>query len=462
MPIPTRLKRLLDLLPHDATPYLVGGCVRDWLLGSEIKDFDVEIFNISMNDLVQILSKHGRTDTVGRSFGVIKWTPIKGETYDIAIPRRETKTGDGHRGFDVEPDPQLDPKVAASRRDFTINSIMYDARKHQILDPFEGQNDLENKRLKHTSNAFSEDPLRVLRGMQFAGRFGMQGDPSTLKLCQSISNHYSELPPERIWSEWYKWATQSRFPSKGLKFLKNSGWLEHFPELKALIDTPQDPEWHPEGNVWNHTNHCCDALVHQPEWKSSEPSEDRAVWMFSVLLHDIGKPETTERVVRNGRERIVSPGHDKVGAKKADCFLERLKSPNVIRDRVCPLISEHMIHVQKMTNRAVRRLSKRLEPETIPSLCVVMTSDAMGRPPLKPGIPKFIEQLRNKAAELEVLTQAPSPFLRGSDLMEMGLSPGKQIGILLHQAYELQIEGEITDRTQAFQWARQQVNLLET
>ena len=289
----------------------------------------------------------------------------------------------------------------------------------------------------------------------------MHGDPDTLKLCQSISNQYGELPSERVWSEWYKWATQSRLPSKGLQFLKDSGWLEPFQELVALINTPQDPEWHPEGNVWNHTKHCCDALVNQPEWKSDASPEDRAVWMFAVLLHDVGKPETTETVVRNGKERTVSPGHDKVGAKRADRFFERLKAPHGIRDRVRPLISEHMIHVQTITNRAVRRLSKRLEPESIPSLCVVMTSDAMGRPPLKPGIPKFVDQLRDKAAELEVLTQAPSPFLRGSDLIEMGLSPGKKIGTLLHQAYDLQIEGELTNPTQAFQWARQQIILLK-
>ncbi|MDA7627563.1 HD domain-containing protein [Verrucomicrobia bacterium] len=455
MPIPNAVMKLLDLLPENATPYLVGGCVRDWLLGIAIKDFDIEVFNISMDKLIRILSKHGRTDTVGRSFGVIKWTPCKGETYDIAIPRKETKTGDGHQGFDIETDPQLDPRIAASRRDYTINSIMYDLRKHAIIDAFGGQSDLENRRLKHTSDAFSEDPLRVMRGVQFAARFGMCGDPATLELCRSIRNQFNQLPPERLWNEWYKWASQSRFPSKGLQFLADSGWLENFPELAALRHTPQDPEWHPEGNVWNHTNHCCDSLAGEFDWISATSPEDRAVWMFAVLLHDIGKPDTTERTMRKGIERIVSPGHDKIGAKIADLFLKKLKAPNILRARVCPLVSEHMIHLQTITNRAVRRLSKRLEPESIPSLCLVMAADAMGRPPLEPNIPKFIEQLRIQAAELEVLTKAPIPFLRGNDLIQMGLPSGKEIGALLHQAYELQIEGELEDRSQALQWARQ-------
>ena len=458
MPIPSRLKNLLEMLPQGVIPYLVGGSVRDWLLGIKVKDYDVEVFNITMEDLVALLVKHGRTDTVGRSFGVIKWTPCKGETYDIAIPRKETKTGKGHRGFDVAPDPQLPPEIAASRRDYTINSIMYDPLKHTILDPFEGQKDLELRQLKHTSEAFVEDPLRVLRGMQFAGRFGMKGTPETMELCRSIRRDFHELPMERVWGEWNKWATQSRFPSHGLQFLQESGWLTHFPELAALIETPQDPEWHPEGDVWNHTNHCCNALVKLPEWQQTRSIQDRSAWMFAVLLHDIGKSKTTEKAIKKGRERIVSPGHDKVGAKMADQFLERLQAPNIIRERVSPLVAQHMIHVQTISDRMVRRLSKRLEPESIPSLCTLMTADAMGRPPLKPDVPEYIGKLREKAAELEVLAEAPTPFLRGNDLIELGFPPGRQIGTLLHQAYELQLEGEIQDHMSALHWLRQQSN----
>ena len=187
--------------------------MRDGLLGIDIKDYDVEVFNIPLIDLLKVLEKQGRVDTVGRAFGVIKWTPCKGETYDIAVPRKELKSGKGHRGFDVEPDPYLPHELAASRRDYTINSIMYDPLKHEMLDPFGGKNDLDRKVLRHTSEAFAEDPLRVLRGMQFAGRFGMTGDQETLRLCQKISEQFHELPMERVWAEWNKWAAQSRFPS---------------------------------------------------------------------------------------------------------------------------------------------------------------------------------------------------------------------------------------------------------
>ncbi len=461
MPIPSSLMHLFNVLPATATPLMVGGCVRDWLLGSDINDFDVEIFNISFTYLHKILSKHGRTNAVGKSFGVIKWTPRKGETYDIAIPRKEKKTGIGHRGFEVTHDPQLSPESAAARRDFTINAIMYDPKKQVILDPYHGQKDLKNRKLKHTSNAFSEDPLRVLRGMQFAARFDMSGDDETLELCRSIQDHFKELPRERIWHEWYKWSTQSRKPSKGLQFLKGSGWLKHFIELSALINTPQDPEWHPEGDVWNHTLHCCDALANQPDWLDGAPL-DRAVWMFAILLHDIGKSRTTEKVMKHGRMRVVSPGHDKIGANLADDFFDRIQAPKVITERVRPLIMEHMIHISSVSDRMVRRLAKRLEPETIPSLCLIMTADALGRPPKEPKIPESIQALREKAQELEVLSQAPQPILKGGDLIALGMKPGKQIGILLKQIYDLQLEGTIQTRPQAFDWVRSKLETTDS
>ena len=458
MQIPHPLETLIKELPSHARPYLVGGCVRDGLLGLPVKDYDLEIFGIRFDDLMVILKKHGRTDTVGKSFGIIKWTPVKGQTFDIALPRKEIKSGKGHRGFNVVADPNLTTTEAAARRDFTINAIMYDPIRHEMMDPYDGRKDLENRILRCTSSAFAEDPLRVLRGMQFAGRFGLTGHPDTIKLCQSIKQEFHELASERVWEEWRKWACLSRFPSMGLAFLDQTGWMEHFPELRSMQNVPQDPVWHPEGDVWKHTCHCCDALVNLPSWTKAENEEDRLVWMLAILLHDTGKVSTTSKVEKDGQMRIVSPGHDRVSAILADEFLLRMKAPNIIRERVIPLVAQHMIHVNTITDRAVRRLAKRLEPETIPSLCTVMSADAMGRPPLSTSIPEHIHEIRKRAEELDVLSNAPTPFLKGRDLMAMGIEPGKQMGEWLQQAYELQLEGELENREKALNWVRVQTN----
>lgn len=452
--IPHHLEALLKALPKDARPYLVGGCVRDGLLGLPVKDFDLEVFGVPYEDLINVLQSLGRTDEVGRSFGVIKWTPQKGETYDIALPRREIKSGKGHRGFEVVADPYLSPAEAATRRDFTINAIMYDPIHHAILDPFNGRDDLERCILRHTSPAFAEDPLRVLRGMQFAGRFGLKGDAATLTLCGSIKDQYQDLAVERIWEEWRKWAALSRHPSMGLQFLDASGWLEHFPELHAMKGVPQDPIWHPEGDVWQHTCHCCDALVKLPAWQSANSEQDRQVWMLAVLLHDTGKTTTTSSVEKEGKMRIVSPGHDKVSATLAEDFLFRLKAPNQIRERIIPLVAQHMIHVNTVTDRAVRRLAIRLEPETIPSLCTVMAADAMGRPPLSRTIPDHIQEIQKRAEALDVLANAPEPFIQGRDLIALGMHPGKKMGELIRQSYELQLEGTLDTQQTALEWVR--------
>ncbi|MDA7617942.1 MAG: HD domain-containing protein [Verrucomicrobiota bacterium] len=456
MQLPPRLEGLLKHLPSSAQPYLVGGCVRDWILGITVKDYDLEVFNISAKGLRQILENHGRTDTVGRCFGVIKWTPCKGETYDIALPRREIKKGKGHRGFTIFPDPELSTQEAASRRDYTVNAIMYDPARKTLLDHFGGIEDLQNLVLRHTSPAFTEDPLRVLRGMQFAGRFGMKGHPKTMALCRSIKHQFRDLSLERVWEEWRKWASQSSRPSMGLHFLKNSGWLEYFPELEDTIGTPQDPEWHPEGDVWQHTCHCCDALTKLPDWKTTKLPLNKVVWMMATLLHDAGKPSTTEKAEKNGRMRIVSPGHDQKSVDLAKTFFRRIKAPKTVQERVIPLIAQHMIYTKNITDRAVRRLSHRLLPETIPSLCTLMSADAMGRPPASQALPEHIEKLRKKASQLDVLSKAPRPFLTGHDLLKEGFKPGKRLGMLLRQAYDLQMEGAIESRPAALEWMRQQ------
>ncbi|MFN7137895.1 MAG: CCA tRNA nucleotidyltransferase [Limisphaerales bacterium] len=448
--VPTELEKLLRGSPELSRAYLVGGCVRDALLGIPHKDFDLEVFGLNYDQLVNVLSRWGKTDLVGRSFGVVK---LKAGEYifDFTIPRRDSKVAPGHKGFSIEFDEGISPEEAASRRDFTVNALMYDPRSGELLDFFGGKADLQNRILRHTSPAFTEDPLRVLRGMQFASRFNLKPAAETIELCRSIKGSFHELAVERVREEWFKWAEKSTVPSIGLQFLRDTGWIDHFPELKAIIGTPQDPEWHPEGDVFTHTCHCCDAMANLPEWLASD-SESRIVYMLAVLLHDLGKATTTDHQMRDGRMRVVSPGHEQESVPLAEKFLKRIAAPFAIRDRIYPLVANHMAHVQQVTDRAVRRLSKRLEPENIHGLCILMSADAMGRPPRPAEVPKMVHKLREKADELQVHSGAPKAILLGRHLIQLGLHPGPEFGRILNAAYDAQLEGSFFTLEEANHW----------
>jgi tRNA nucleotidyltransferase (CCA-adding enzyme) len=225
---------------------------------------------------------------------VIKLNTAYGEELDITIPRRETKTGTGHTGFEIEPDPFMTVKEAMERRDFTFNAIGYDPLTTDILDPYNGANDLKNRLLRPVSNRFKEDPLRVIRAMQFAGRFNLHTTPELNSMSQEVKSSFKELAAERVFQEWRKWAVKSTHPSKGLDVLDQTGWLEHFPELQALKNCPQDPKWHPEGDVFTHTKHCCDALAELDFFKNSSPDQ-KEILMLTILGHDFGKPAKTKK-----------------------------------------------------------------------------------------------------------------------------------------------------------------------
>ncbi len=451
MNLPEKLASLLRNVPALARAYLVGGCVRDALLGIAHQDFDLEVYGVNYETLARALSAHGRVDLVGKSFGVIKFSGPGGGQWDFSLPRRDSKMAAGHKGFQVAFEPDIEPREAASRRDFTINALMFDPRTGAYLDFFGGRDDLEKRVLRHTSPAFVEDPLRVLRGMQFAARFDLTPAPETVGLCQSIVNTFPELAVERVGMEWFKWALASARPSAGLRFLKATGWLRHFPEIAALDGTLQDPEWHPEGDVFTHTCHCCDVLAALPEWRAADETT-RRVLMFAVLAHDFAKPQTTHEAEREGRMRIVSPGHEEQGGPLAETFLTRINAPNEIKARVVPLVMHHLAHLQAASHRSVRRLANALRPATIAELCLVMTADHFGRPPKPQVLHAGITGLRVKADELRLQDAAPKPLLQGRHLIERGLSPGKQFGKLLEEAFEAQLEGAFHDLEGALKW----------
>lgn len=445
------LRAAIAGLPAEADPCLVGGCVRDWLLGVAVADFDVEVFGVAEEALIRSLAPHGRIDAVGRSFGVLKVTLSDGCTHDFSIPRRDSKVGAGHRGFIATPDPGLTKPEAAARRDYTLNSMMWRVRTGELLDFFGGQRDLQGRVLRHTSPAFTEDPLRVLRGMQFAGRFGLSAAPETLALCRQIRGSLAELAGERIREEWIKWAAKSSQPSAGLRFLRETGWLEHYPELAGLVGVMQDAEWHPEGDVWTHTLHCMDALAGLAGWRAAG-AEQRVTLSLAVLLHDIGKPSCTRAEEREGRMRIVSPGHEVEGRRMTEGFLARIRAPGDAAAKVPALVANHMVRFGEVSPRAIRRLAHRLSPATISDLLLVMTADCFGRPPLPAVVAPAVEDIRRVADSLALADQAPRPILLGRHLVARGMTPGPAFKEWLDRAFEAQLTGEFSDPQGAAEW----------
>jgi tRNA nucleotidyltransferase (CCA-adding enzyme) len=457
-PIPDDLRAMLGAVRRIGRPRLVGGGVRDWLLGQESKDFDVEVAGVDFEGLRRSLAGFGATDVIGRSFGVIKVRGEAGTEYDFSLPRRESKTGAGHRGFAVEPDPTLGDAEAAARRDFTVNAIAVDPFTGEVVDPYNGRDDLRARILRHTSAAFSEDPLRVLRAFQLAARLDFTLAPETASLCREISGSFSELPVERIWAEWDKWAVKSVRPSRGLDVLEQTGWMRHFPEVAALRGTPQEPDWHPEGDVLTHTAHCLDALVSLAEWRAAPPARRRLL-SFSVLAHDFGKPSTTQHAERRGAMRWVSPGHEAAGGPLAESFLRRIGAPLEMDAPVKALVAHHLAHHHgsngDYSDTQVRRLARKLAPATIDDLGVVMAADSMGRPPLDSAeILALIARLRARASSLALEASAPRPIVQGRHLIAMGRKPGPEFKPVLDAAFEAQLDGAFSDEAGGLDWLR--------
>jgi tRNA nucleotidyltransferase (CCA-adding enzyme) len=273
-----------------------------------------------------------------------------------------------------------------------------------------------------------------------------------------MAGTYAELPVERVWAEWEKWATKSTRPSRGLEVLEATGWIRHFPEVAALRGTPQEPEWHPEGDVLTHTGHCLDALVTFVGWHAA-PDARKRMLAFAVLAHDFGKPGTTHRAERRGAERWVSPGHEAAGGPLADSFLRRIGAPLELDAPVRSLVIHHLAHHHgregDFSDPQVRRLARRLAPATIEDLALVMAADSMGRPPLpSTEILALIDRLRARAQELEIQASAPRPILHGRHLIALGRTPGPDFKPILDAAFEAQLDGAFADEAGGVAWLR--------
>ena len=428
----------------------VGGCVRDALFGRESKDFDVEVYGLDAGQAETLLrSLNFRFNAAGKSFGVFKLHDVP---VDIALPRRESKRGFGHRGFIVEGDPHMSLKEAAARRDFTVNSIYFDPLSEEILDPFNGRKDLENRILRHTSEAFSEDPLRVLRAMQFAARFRFDVAAETVELCRQIEPE--GLSSERIFEEWSKLILRGEEISRGLNFLRDCGWVQYFPELEALIGVQQDPLWHPEGDVWNHTLATLDTFARE---RIGDDFEDLVVG-FAVLCHDFGKPATTRFFEKDGRWHAY--GHDRAGCAPAKKFLERMTNFRELIDGVLPLVLCHMQPIAiwrgNAGDSAVRRLANRVG--RIDRLLRVCSADTMGVSTKKNAeLRDASSWLLERADALQVKNAAPKPIILGRHLIALGIAPGKTFKPILDACYEAQLDGKIFNTEDGIRFVREKI-----
>lgn len=437
---------------------LVGGCVRDWVMGRKAKDWDVEVYGVAPARLRALLEKFGRVDAVGEAFTVYKL----GHDLDVSLPRRERKTGSGHRGFIIEGDPSMSVEEAARRRDFTINAILQDPLNGDILDPFDGRADLERRLLRAVSReTFAEDSLRVLRAAQLAARFEFDIEAETVELCRAID--LSDLPAERIWGELEKLLLLPAHPSIGFGWLaKLNATPQLFPEINALVGVSQEYDWHPEGNVDVHTWLTVDRAR---ELIDDLPYAKQATVMLAALCHDFGKPATTEFI--EGRTR--SRGHDEAGVAPTLAFLDRLKIYTLegydVRAQVVELVRAHLKPGEfynkraEVSDGAFRRLARRCELDL---LYRVARADTLGRNAEWVPRERWFDAVPQewfiaRARELAVEERAPAPLLLGRHLLALGLRPSPRIGEITRAVYEMQLDGRVRTLEEAQEAARELV-----
>lgn len=423
---------------------LVGGSVRDMYFGKIPKDYDLEMYTLEQEKIKEVAGRFGTLKEIGESFGIIHLPLANGMGIDMSLPRTDSKIKDAtneHTGFDIKLDPNMSIKEAAKRRDFTMNSLAADPLTGELFDHYGGLKDIENKVLKATDMIlFADDACRVLRGLQFISRFDLKMETETEALMTSIVPRVEKLAKSRIREEWKKLLLKGDYLSEALDAAKQIGLLEKlYPELEILSDTPQDKEWHPEGDVWIHTKMVLSEA--KKVCRRDNLNEDQSfVIMLSALAHDLGKPATT---VFEENGRITSRGHEQAGEKPAKRFLESITDEVGVIENVIPLVVNHMtpgswyratLKGIQVSDGAVERLARKLAPATIQQLVWLCEADHRGR-----GLPGLQEKkvyeagemLTMRAEEVGVYKEKPHNLFSGKDLIALGFKPGKSFGILI-------------------------------
>lgn len=414
------------LADEGGKPVVVGGWVRDSLLGlPQSPDYDLEVFGLPPKKLKKLLSNFGPVHVVGRQFGVLKLQGAEAE-FDVSVPRRESKTGKGHKGFWIGTDPWMTFEEASARRDFTINAMGFDVLEKKLLDPHGGMVDLNNQMIRHVGPAFGEDPLRVLRAMQFAGRFGFSIHPETLAICQE--QDLTELPRERLWEEFKKLLLKAEKPSQGLKYMKDLAVLPYFPEfllLEEAVDTEGKSLWQAGFNV----------LDELGKERHGEAEKDLPL-MCAGLCEGFFHLDDPENGIKRSEEVLARLTNETVVLKAVKALLENREAPGKIAKSP-----------PKEQAGAIRRLALAL-----PLYQLIKFSGAIARARGRDTSPG--ERLLEQAKELGVSDGPPEPLLLGRHLKTLNFSPGPEMGKILSEAFEKQLDGEFKTLDQALDWAK--------
>ena len=461
------VEKIVDRISQEnGSALLVGGAVRDLLLESDastssartgsfysahpeekskissreiIKDLDIEIHGLSVEKLQELLATFGPVSLVGKSFGVLR---LHGLDIDWSLPRKDSSG----RHPQVTIDPHMNFADAFKRRDLTINAMGIDLKTYELIDPWGGYQDLKAGILRATdAHFFIEDPLRLFRVMQFISRFQMQPDQSLNEICSKMS--LAGISVERIESEFDKLFLKSTRPSLGIRWLKQIERLkEILPELYATIDVPQNPDWHPEGDVFEHTMQAIDAGALQTYANEKE----MLMGMYGLLCHDLGKVTTTRMI--DGVWRSL--GHEDAGVEPAKKLLKRFTRRVELIDAVAKIVRHHMAPGLFVKNGAkppaYKRLALKLAPEvTMELLTKVSLADKSGRNgqsdlPLNKPLPD-IEEFLKRAQQLHVAYKPEEPIIQGRDIADF-VKPGPEMGRLVKRAYEIQIDEGISDK----------------
>lgn len=456
---PTVIELCAEVRRLGGIAFVVGGAARDLFIAEragvpvEFKDVDIEVFGVSTNLLEAALSQRWNIDVVGKAFGVIK---LHGLPIDVSVPRRERKTGEGHADFSIEADPTMTVEQAAARRDFTINAISFDPLEDRWVDPYNGRQAILDKVLDPVTDRFKEDALRVLRGMQFIARFDLTPTQRCLEMCRELSQ--DNLPKERLFEEWKKLLLRGKAIKKALDFLLEIGWLERFyPELFALVGSPQHPQWHPEGCVYTHT-----ALVVEAFTRGTfENDDEKLVLGLAALCHDLGKPETAVfgPTKKNPVPHWTNHDHEH-HIKPAERFLARLTNETKLVERVLAICQAHMTPSSFYRNGAelpaFRRLAMRVP---IKQLVKMLRFDQGGRGPTMPPDEEMIAWFEGEAARAGVQHEKPKPLVLGRDLIaRFQYPPGPKMGKILDTLMEKQLAGEFSTKEDGLTIAQQIIN----
>lgn len=440
---------------------LVGGAVVDILYGKPAKDWDLEVYGLGYDKLYQILGEYGPSK-VGKSFGIIKLTSSKcgGLDLDISVPRRDNQIGVGHKDIDCTLDPNMTAKEAAMRRDFTINSLFVCLKTNCLIDYFGGLKDLQRGILRATDpKTFVGDPVRMMRAPQLLARKAKSVDPLTKDLVRGMVGTYPALAKERVYEEFKKLLLLAEKPSVGLSFMREVGLVQCFPELQALIGCEQNPEWHPEGDVWIHSLEVADSAVYAAK---HVPEEWKEAFVFGALLHDVGKPTTTitpemvagehplvkeltQKLNKTAKEVLwTAYGHDVKGRTPAETFMMRLTNDKKLIQRSTDIVGYHMQPYNLMQGEARTTAYKRLHNKLrLDVLGWMSKCDCCGRPDRSIHDPDLDHNTSERCFDYfaEFGDKPIQKILQGRDLIGAGIKPGRHFGIALEAAYEAQIEG---------------------